>query len=255
MKELALFFHFLWMATRGINMKNGIIHVLLIEDDPMVQEVNKQFIERLPQFKVIDTASTGVEGLEKINILHPDLVVLDIFMPSLNGIDTIYEIRKEQMDVDVIVISAANDQKTIRKMMQNGAFDYLIKPFKFDRLKHTLEQYYAFRIKVQPDEHISQSQLDRVIFSNKSTDTNVPLKIFHKEEIPKGLNISTLEQVMHFMSQQKAPQSAEEVADGMGIARVTARRYLDFLNEEEFLRLEVQYGSIGRPVNKYRLVH
>src|SRR3954454_4811733 len=120
------------MMTRGSNMNNDIIQVLLIEDDPMVQEVNKQFIERLPQFQIIDTASNGLEVIEKIKGLHPDLVILDIFMPSLNGIDTIYEIRKEQLDVDVIIISAANDPITIRKMMQNGAFDYLIKPFKFD---------------------------------------------------------------------------------------------------------------------------
>ena len=47
-------------------MNNDIIQVLLIEDDPMVQEVNKQFIGRLPSFQVIDTASNGLEGLEKI---------------------------------------------------------------------------------------------------------------------------------------------------------------------------------------------
>jgi two-component system, CitB family, response regulator DctR len=233
-------------------MNNDIIQVLLIEDDPMVQEVNKQFIERLPSFQVIDTASNGLEGLEKIKRIHPDLVILDIFMPSLNGIDTIYEIRKAQMDVDVIIISAANDPKTIRKMMQNGAFDYLIKPFTFDRLKQTLEQYYAFRMEVQPNKSISQSQLDRVIFSSNST--SVTSQVFRKDDIPKGLNISTLEQVMLFMSQQDAPQSAEEVADGIGIARVTARRYLDFLNEKDILRLDAQYGGIGRPVNKYSFI-
>lgn len=230
-------------------MNNDIIHILLIEDDPMVQEINKQFIERLPQFQVIDTASNGIEGLEKIKTLHPDLVILDIFMPSLNGMDALYEIRKEQLDVDVIIISAANDPKTIRKMMQNGAFDYLIKPFTFDRLKHTLEQYYAFRKNVQPNESISQSQLDRIIFSNQSIAA-LP-RVFQKNEIPKGLNSSTLEQVIQFMRKQTTPQSAEEVADGIGIARVTARRYLDFLNEKQLLRLDIQYGSIGRPINKY----
>jgi two-component system, CitB family, response regulator DctR len=55
------------------------IRVLLIEDDPMVQEVNKQFIERLPAFKIVDTASNGLEGLEKIRQSKPDLVILDIF--------------------------------------------------------------------------------------------------------------------------------------------------------------------------------
>jgi two-component system, CitB family, response regulator DctR len=224
------------------------LSVLLIEDDPMVQEVNKQFIEQLPAFKVIDTASNGLEGLGKIREIKPDLVILDIFMPSLNGVDTLYQIRKEQLDVDVIIISAANDQKTIRKIIQNGAFDYLIKPFKFERLKHTLEQYYAFRMEVEPNHHISQNQLDRILFQNQTTSE--PLQ---KTEVPKGLNGATLEQVTKFIKVMPGSLSAEEVADGIGIARVTARRYLEYLHGEDILELDVQYGSIGRPVNRYRL--
>lgn len=224
------------------------IRVLLIEDDPMVQEVNKQFIERVPTFIVINTASNGLEGLEKIKQTKPDLVILDIFMPSLNGVDTLYQIRKEQLDVDVIIISAANDQKTIRKMMQNGAFDYLIKPFKFERLKHTLEQYYAFRMEVEPDHRISQNQLDKILFQTQTSSE--PLE---KTAVPKGLNSATLDQVTKFITTEPGSLSAEEVADGIGIARVTARRYLEYLHGECVLELDVQYGSIGRPVNRYRL--
>ena len=224
------------------------ICVLLIEDDPMVQEVNKQFIERLSAFTVVDTANNGLEGLEKIKKLKPDLVILDIFMPNLNGVDTLYQIRKDQLDVDVIIISAANDQKTIRKMIQNGAFDYLIKPFKFERLQHTLEQYYAFRMEVEPDHSISQTQLDRLLFQNQSSPKQTV-----KKDVPKGLNRSTLEQVTKFIKTQPGSLSAEDVADGIGIARVTARRYLEYLHDEEILQLDVQYGNIGRPVNRYRL--
>ncbi|WP_285768983.1 response regulator [Peribacillus sp. SI8-4] len=224
------------------------IRVLLIEDDPMVQEVNKQFIERLPAFMVVDTASNGLEGLDKIRQSAPDLVILDIFMPSLNGIDTLYQIRKERIDVDVIIISAANDQKTIRKMIQNGAFDYLIKPFKFERLKHTLEQYFAFRMEVEPDHHISQTELDRILFQNETPTDPVP-----KSEVPKGLNGATLDQVTKYIKTTPGSLSAEEVADGIGIARVTARRYLEYLHGEDVLLLDVQYGSVGRPVNRYRV--
>ncbi|MDQ0220261.1 response regulator [Peribacillus cavernae] len=226
------------------------ISVLLIEDDPMVQEVNKQFIERVNGFKVTDVASNGQEGLRKIMHSPPDLVILDIFMPVQDGIDTLYEIRKQQADVDVIVISAANDQKTIRKMIQNGAFDYLIKPFKFERLKQTLEKYYRFRTQVQKDNPLSQSQLDKMIFQKDqghSADQRT------KEALPKGLNEATLNQIIEFLNLQASSLSAEEVADGIGIARVTARRYLDYLKGQGVLHLDTQYGSIGRPINKYIL--
>ncbi|WP_110927335.1 response regulator [Bacillus massiliglaciei] len=228
------------------------IRVLLIEDDPMVQEVNRQFIERLEGFQVIDTAANGQIGLTKIKQLKPDLVILDIFMPSLNGIEALTQIRKDELDVDVIIISAANDRQTIRKSLQNGAFDYLIKPFKFERLQHTLQQYQAFFMEMKPGDGISQNQIDRMMFQVDDKKNEFSLS---KDMIPKGLNIATLEQVVHFMKNKKEALSAEEVADGIGIARVTARRYLDFLYSKELLKLDVQYGGIGRPVNKYILNH
>ncbi|WP_374722152.1 response regulator [Peribacillus tepidiphilus] len=225
-----------------------MINVLLIEDDPMVQEVNRQFIERVESFRVIATAGNGEDGINRIKECRPDLVILDIFMPHKDGIQTLYEIRKEQLDVDVIVISAANDQQTIRKMIQNGAFDYIIKPFKFERLKQTLEKYYIYHTQIH-NEIVSQSQLDRMRFQQLENVQNV----FKKDELPKGLNETTLKQIISFLQQQKHPLSAEEVADGIGIARVTARRYLDYLKMSGTLELDIQYGGVGRPVNRYIL--
>ena len=69
-----------------------MIKVLLIEDDPMVREVNRQFIERVNGFEIVGMAANGVEGFEKICTLKPDLVLMDIFMPEQNGV----AIRKSQ---------------------------------------------------------------------------------------------------------------------------------------------------------------
>ncbi|WP_180954680.1 response regulator [Bacillus sp. V5-8f] len=230
-------------------MEKEKIKVLLIEDDPMVQEVNRQFIEQVDGFEVIGVASNGKDGLQKIRDLTPDLVIMDIFMPILDGVETIHQIRKQQTDVDVIVISAANDQKTIRKMMQNGAFDYLIKPFKFDRLKLTLEKYYIYSIQQSEDALLSQTELDKIMFQKDSAKEDGYVVI--QENLPKGLNAATLTQIKEFLNNQTVPLSAEEVADGIGIARVTARRYLDYLKGAGILDLDVQYGGIGRPINKY----
>ncbi|PLT32420.1 two-component system response regulator [Bacillus sp. V5-8f] len=215
----------------------------------MVQEVNRQFIEQVDGFEVIGVASNGKDGLQKIRDLTPDLVIMDIFMPILDGVETIHQIRKQQTDVDVIVISAANDQKTIRKMMQNGAFDYLIKPFKFDRLKLTLEKYYIYSIQQSEDALLSQTELDKIMFQKDSAKEDGYVVI--QENLPKGLNAATLTQIKEFLNNQTVPLSAEEVADGIGIARVTARRYLDYLKGAGILDLDVQYGGIGRPINKY----
>lgn len=228
-------------------MSSQEIKVLLIEDDPMVQEVNKQFIERVEGFVVIDKASDGQDGIEKVKRLNPDLVILDVYMPKQDGVEVLYQLRKEQQDVDVIVITAANDKETIKKMLQNGAIDFIIKPFKFDRIKKALDNYKSYVTRIESDETvISQKQLDELILKKKHDENTETFN-----ELPKGLNKSTLEQIIYFLKGQKEVKSAEDVAEGIGIARVTARRYLEYLKESNIIELDVKYGGVGRPINRY----
>lgn len=231
-------------------MVNKHIQVLLIEDDPMVQEVNKQFIERVDGFKVIDTARNGVEGLAKIEKLQPDLVMLDIFMPQQDGIETLYQIRIKKLPVDVIVITAADDSETIHAMLQNGAIDYIIKPFKYERICQSLKHYESYRrhFMLEDEGILTQKQLDQILLSvPQERETKIQL------DIPKGLNEITLKQVVLFLLKQTAAKSADEVSEGIGVARVTARRYLEYLGQEGRVRIEIEYGSVGRPINRYRM--
>lgn len=222
------------------------LKVLLIEDDPMVQEINKAFIEKVKGFKVISCASNGTEGMEQVRKLKPDLVVLDIYMPGLDGVKTLQQIRNEKIQVDVIVITAANDLDTIRSMLQNGAFDYIIKPFNFERIKKALDKYKNFHATVSPSGSVTQKDLDNLFFSQKRDAPNTA-------DLPKGLNELTLKQIEGFLNTQTESKSAEEVAEGVGIARVTARRYLDYLVKNGSIQMDIQYGTIGRPVNRYLL--
>ena len=69
--------------------------------------------------------------------------------------------------------------------------------------------------------------------------------------MPKGLNEFTLNEITTYVQNQDGPRSAEEVAGAIGIARVTARRYLDYLEKSGGITLDVQYGGVGRPINRY----
>ncbi|MCU6791215.1 response regulator [Paenibacillus sp. WQ 127069] len=237
-------------------MSQRIMKVLLIEDDLMVQEVNRQFVERVDGFRVTGVAGSGLEGIEQLRALQPDLVILDIFMPLQDGIETLAQIRKEQLSVDVIVISAANDQRTIQRMLQNGAVDYIIKPFKFDRVKQALEHYRVMKEQFEAETTVSQSELDRLLFGTYGRGSTASDPVQHQDAtsalLPKGLQAVTLRQIVLFLNERSRPLSAEEVAEGVGIARVTARRYLEYLEKSGKVHLDLQYG-LGRPVNKYIL--
>jgi two-component system response regulator DctR len=225
----------------------------LIEDDPMVQEVNRQFIERVEGFHIIGVAGSGTEGMELIRKLQPSLVILDIFMPQQDGLETLMQIRREQLPIDVIVISAANDMRTIERTLQNGAVDYIIKPFKFERVKQALTHYRQMKDTLEGGHAVTQGELDRVLFGrDPSAAGSAAADTLSSSELPKGLQAVTLRQILQFLSGQSSSLSAEEVAEGVGIARVTARRYLDYLEKSGQVRLDLQYG-VGRPVNKYVL--
>nr|WP_295974029.1 response regulator [uncultured Bacillus sp.] len=221
-----------------------MIKVVLIEDDLMVQEVNRQFVDNVPGFHVIGLAGSGVEGLNLIRELKPDLALIDVYMPEQDGLETLYRIRREAHRVDVIAITAASDVETIRGFIQQGAFDYIVKPFKFDRIKKSLEKYRLFRNQISEKESMSQQELDEIFFQKEDGEA---------VDLPKGLNQITLDKVVSYLAQCTEPLSAETVAEGVGLARVTVRRYLDFLEKIGRVEMDIHYGGIGRPINQYKL--
>lgn len=227
------------------------IQVLLVEDDPMVREVNRQFIERVEGFKVIDMASNGIKGIEKILDLMPDLVVMDIFMPEQDGVETLRQIRQQNINVDCISVTAANDVQTIQQILHLGAFDYIMKPFTFERIEQTLIHYRQFKEKMDAAGDVTQAELDEIIGQVKvqKEGQNPPRTM--AQELPKGFNRATMDKVLVFLKQSSGGASADDVATGIGVARVTARRYLDFMEKNHLIRVDIQYGSVGRPINQY----
>ncbi len=222
------------------------ICTMIVEDDPMVMEVNKQYIEDVEGFTVIGTAETGCKAVEIISKIVPNLVLLDIYLPDKSGLETLKEIRQLNIPTDVIAVTAARDADTIQQVFRLGAVDYIIKPFKFQRIKSALENYRQLFNRLTEKEALNQDDIDQIKSATKQN--------FSSEELPKGLTEVTMKQVMLLLMKGGVSLSAEEVAEGIGLARVTARRYLDYLEKTGRVKLEAQYGSVGRPVNRYRFI-
>lgn len=221
------------------------INVLIVEDDPMVIEVNRGFVNAVPGFRVAGVARTGREAIELIEELKPDLVLLDIYLPDVDGVTTLTEIRRLGIPVDVIMVTAAQEAEIIKNVFRYGAIDYIVKPFKLSRLKAALNCYAAVHGRFDQQSLMNQDEIDSLSLSRGHQV---------EEGVPKGLNEITLKQVYLYLLKEVAALSAEEVAEGVGLARVTARRYLDYLEKTGKVVLELQYGSVGRPVNRYRVI-
>ena len=219
-----------------------MIKVLIVEDDPMVAELNRRYIERVPGFLFCAMASTGEAALEILNNRPIDLVLLDIFMPGINGLELLLKIRQQNYGVDVIVVSAARDNESIQIALRNGATDYLIKPFEFERLQTALLILKKRVQLIKKNCYVSQSELDQEVFWGISHSS---------DELPKGLDRNTVKRVWDKILENEGNFTSEEMAKKVGISSVSIRKYLKYFENSDLLRLEMIYGAVGRPVYKY----
>lgn len=224
-----------------------MIKVLIVEDDPMVAELNRRYLEQIEGFLLTAIARNVNEGLNILEQQEVDLILLDIFMPKMNGLELLHHIRSHKRQIDVIVVSAANDMHTIKEVLRNGAVDYLIKPFEFERLSAALSSYRNQTLFMRNRDVMNQEDLDRQLLGRDQQG---------QQELAKGLGRNTLNLIWEIVrATQSEPFTTEEMANQVGISRVSMRKYLDFLKQIDVLSMEVNYGTIGRPVYKYRCIH
>ena len=120
-------------------------NVLIVEDDPMVAMINEQYVCKNPQFVVAASCRNGQEALDFLDANNVDLIVLDVFMPYMDGIETLKKIREKKISSEVIMVTAANDVATLEDTLHLGVIDFLIKPFAYERFQIALEKFLANR--------------------------------------------------------------------------------------------------------------
>ncbi len=227
-----------------------MIKVLIVEDDPMVREINEKFLKRIEGYKICDSVGSIDRSKEIILQNKPDLILLDIFFPQGKGLELLKWTRKKDLKIDVILITADRNMESVEEAFRYGAVDYIVKPFVFDRFKEAMLQYRNRRKNLSSNEDIDQEIIDKYVFNEKKTNSNL------LEEIGdvKGFSQYTYEKVIDYIGDMKNKSfTAQQVAKSIGVSRITARRYLDLLEKEQKIILELEYGKVGRPQNKYRL--
>lgn len=223
-----------------------MIHVLIVEDDPMVSQLNKRYIESLDAFKVIGEAANGLEALEFCSKKDIDLIILDVYMPKLNGIKFFKEMRKRDIVADVILVTASKEIDTVEEVLKMGAFDYLVKPFEYERLKKSLANYLE-RYQILNDKNqLKQGELDKIFLGKSKSNSDIGLQ--------KGLHKRTLNRVRSFLKDNPKYYTSEEIALELSLTKVTIRRYLEYLESTGEIKLEIEYGTVGRPTHLYKYI-
>jgi response regulator of citrate/malate metabolism len=214
--------------------------VLVVDDDFMVASIHIRFVERIPGFTVVGTAATGRAALEEIERLHPDLVLLDVHLPDITGIEVLRALRAAGNRVGVVMVTAAREADTVRSAAAGGAAHYVVKPFEFDDLRVRLEAWRDAQDALTA-ESPHQDEIDAVF---------TPVVAGPPKSLPKGLSVPTADSVLEVLG-SAVEVSASECAEQVGISRVSARRYLEHFVETGRATVRLQYGG-GRPERRYR---
>ena len=218
--------------------------VLIVEDDPMVAMINEQYIGRHGKFTVAGVCRDGRNALEFLENNAVDRVILDVFMPHMDGFETLREIRHRKLSVEVIMVTAANDRESLEKALHAGIIDYLVKPFTFDRFRMALEKYIAQTSALQKLDTLNQKSIDHIIDNSRRKNEDI---------YPKGIQEKTLRLILDYMKANKGSWlTGDEIAEKVGLTGVTVRRYMNYLERSGKVTGEMNYETGGRPCMRYR---
>lgn len=225
------------------------IEVLIIEDDLRIAEIQKRFLEQIEGFQAVGIAASYLEAKTLMDILQPDLLLLDVYFPDMNGIDLLKETKQQSKQMDVIMITATKEIHRVQEAISIGVFDYIIKPVVFDRFRQSLLRYKEYHGNLsqlgKDNTHVTQQQVDKLLRKEADGAGN------EKSYLPKGIDPLTLEKVMEVLGKVEYGLTAESVAKEIGVSRTTARRYLEHLVYNESIEADLSYGTVGRPERVY----
>ena len=215
---------------------------VIVEDDPTISLLHRTFLARDNRFALAHAFSNGHEALEWLLHHTADLIILDVYMPRMTGLELLRTLRMEGIGIDVIMVTAANDSKTVDALLKLGVTDYLVKPFAASRFQQALDTFCQHREAVSHD-NVSQQELD-ALFPSAAPAVS----------IPTGLQTRTLDRIRACLRQiPQAGATCETIADCSGFSTVTVRRYLTYLVSQGEAVTQVNYDTGGRPCMLYRL--
>ncbi len=224
--------------------------VLIIEDDPMVASIDRKYVEMTPGFQVLDTIPDGSRALDSPLLARADLIILDYFMPRMNGDEFIDLMHHAGYTPSVIMVTSANDSGIVTSLLSRGVTDYLVKPFEYDRFRDALLRFDRLKKQRKSSQDIfDQEEIDRLI---RGSGPEKPSPV-SREQLAKGLNQATLDTIRGFLSDHREDSfTCDQIARKVSLSRITVRRYVNYLLEQREVVSSIDYQTGGRPGMYYR---
>ena len=137
------------------------IHVLLAEDHVLVREGTKELVDREDDLEVVAEAGDGEEAVRMADVHHPDVILMDIAMPRLNGLEATRQIKAAHPDIAVLVLTAYNDDEYVFAFLEMGAAGYLLKDASIEDLVRAIRAVHSGESVLDPA--VTRKVIDRFV--------------------------------------------------------------------------------------------
>jgi response regulator of citrate/malate metabolism len=219
------------------------LRVLVVEDEPVAAEAHAAYVSRVEGFTVAATVGTTQAALKALQDKQIDVVLLDMNLPDRHGLDVVRAMRAAGHRADVIAVTSARDLDVVRAAVSLGVVQYVLKPFVFATLRDRLVAYWAYRDQVSSGASLgTQAEVDEVFAGAHAA---------REARLPKGMAEELLGRVSRVLRDSAQGRSATEIGEALGVSRVTARRYAEYLCETRVAVRRSRYAGAGRPEVEY----
>ncbi|SFL31100.1 response regulator [Pelosinus propionicus] len=181
-----MFFFICYSISKfSILQKGGVIinkiRIILADDHAVLRSGLKALLNNDPQFEVVGEAENGIEAIALVKALAPDVLILDLSMPDMNGMDCIKEIRSRGLTCPILVLSMYDDEEYIKEVMRSGANSYVLKKSADTELMESIIKIH--KGKRYLNEKLSQSLLNNLLYTDSDTyDLQHPYKVLSVRE-------------------------------------------------------------------------
>lgn len=190
------------------------IKILLVDDHQIVLKGISFFLTMQPDFELVGEAHNGLEAVEKAAELNPDIILMDLNMPIMDGIEASTRIAKQNPEIKVLVLTSFSDRSHIVPALQSGAIGYMLKDVEPDQLAEAIRSAYKGNIQLHPD--IASALLAEVVPEN-ATVKELPSRALIELLTPRELEV--LQELTKGMSNK-------DIARNLTVAEKTVKTHV-----------------------------
>ncbi|QVK20699.1 response regulator transcription factor [Mycoplasmatota bacterium] len=197
-----------------------MIKILVVDDQRLMREGLKTILEFEEDIKVVGLAENGQDALDKISLYNPDLVLLDIRMPIMNGVECTQAIKEKYPYVKVLILTTFDDDEYIIEGLRNGAEGYLLKDLTSEKLISAIKDVYGGNSIIQPE--IASKIISHITVKRQSANLDGQIDQLTEREIDvfkllgKGLNNKEIAESL-YISEGTVKNYISTIYDKIGI--------------------------------------